>query len=263
MRPGPRLGADAPVVVAVRVVDDLPDGPPGPGPLRSVASAGPRASGPVPMSACSAKYGASASSQASAVQPSAASRAPSSSYRCSAASETRRNMALRTSTRNARALAVTAGGASSATRAVSSASVGLRSFSHSSIRLESTCRTSSPSHSMIVDQFLGLGVLRNGLLERLVGVGEIAQHQPLGTGQPVEADVLDEGHRPLVHVPDDRLRGDLVVGDPRVPLPVHLVRRGQQLRQAVAARSPCRAVRGGSRTRCLRPSSRRPPRPWP
>src|SRR5205085_391316 len=55
---------------------------------------------------------------------------------------------LRTNTRNARPLAVTAGGTGSASSRRGS-SVGLRSFSHSSIRLESTWRTSSPSHSMM------------------------------------------------------------------------------------------------------------------
>ena len=67
-----------------------------------------------------------------------------------------------------------------------------------------------------VGQLLGLGVLGHGLAQRLVRVGQVAQHQALGAGQPVEADVLGEGHRPLVHVADHGLGRQLVVGDPRV-----------------------------------------------
>ena len=73
------LGADAPVVVAGRVVEDLPDRPPLLGRSSIISSAGPRASGPVPISSYSAKYGSSASAHASASQPSSASSSPSSS----------------------------------------------------------------------------------------------------------------------------------------------------------------------------------------
>ncbi|OLE30292.1 MAG: hypothetical protein AUG44_01590 [Actinobacteria bacterium 13_1_20CM_3_71_11] len=82
-----------------------------------------------------------------------------------------------------------------------------------------------------VGQLLGAGVLRYRLAQRLVRVGQVPQHQPLGAGQAVEAHVLGEGHRPLVHVARDRLRGQLVVRDPRVAAPVHVVGGTQQVGQ--------------------------------
>ena len=46
--------------------------------------------------------------------------------------------------------------------------------------------------------------------QRLVRVGQVAQHQALGAGQPVERDELAEGHRPLAHVAHHGLRRQLV-----------------------------------------------------
>jgi MFS family permease len=77
---------------------------------------------------------------------------------------------------------------------------------------------SSPSHSVRSSSSSVRARLGHGLPQRLVGVGEVAQHQPLGAGQPVVADELGEGHRPLPHVAHDRLRRQRVVGDPRVAL---------------------------------------------
>ena len=127
---------------------------------------------------------------------------------------------------NARSLAVTpraaAGGRTSAAGVgqPSSSTSGWASASHSSSRLESTPRTSSPSQEIDVGELLGAGVLRHGAAQRPVGVGEVPQHHPLGAGQPVERDVLGERHGPLVHVPDDGLRLRLVLGDPGCAVPV-------------------------------------------
>ncbi|CAM5658450.1 hypothetical protein STENM327S_08997 [Streptomyces tendae] len=102
------LRTDAPVVVVVRVVEDLPHAPQPVLRLFSmISSLGPRASGPVPSSSYSSQYLSMASPHASASQPASASISPSSPTWSRAASSTRRNMALRTSTRKARALAVT------------------------------------------------------------------------------------------------------------------------------------------------------------
>ena len=80
-----------------------------------------------------------------------------------------------------------------------------------------------------VGQFLGPGLLRHGLPHGLVSVGQVAQYQALGPGQPVEADVLGEGHRPLVHVAGYGLRRQLVVGYPRMALLVDVVGGLQQV----------------------------------
>ena len=192
---------------------------------RSAAAPGPRASAPVPSSSCSSKYGSSASAQRVGVpaglavqlaerRRSGAARParPGGTARCGPAPGT------------PAALAVTAGGVVvDRRRPRPTAAPGWRSCSHSSSRLESTWRTSSPSHSMRSSSSSVCASLGHGLPQRLVRVGEVAQHQPLGAGQPVEADVLGERHRPLVHVADHRLRRQLVVGDPRVPAPVGLV----------------------------------------
>ena len=80
-----------------------------------------------------------------------------------------------------------------------------------------------------VRELLGPRLLRHRLAHRLVGVGQVAQDQALGPGQPVEADVLGEGHRPLVHVTRHRLGRQRVVGDPRMALPVDVVGGLQQV----------------------------------
>ncbi len=74
-----------------------------------------------------------------------------------------------------------------------------------------------------VGELLGLGLVGDGLPQRLVGVGEVAEHDPFRPGQAVELDVLAERHGPLEHVADDGLGGDHVVTDPGVPAPVDLV----------------------------------------
>ena len=215
------LGADAPVVVAGRVVEDLPDRPRVPA-ARSIMqqrrAAGVRAGADLVVLVEVRRRAPRPS--ASASQPASASSSPSSSQRRSAASSTRRNSALRTSTRNARALRGDRRRPVVQRPRRPPRRPGLRSCSHSSSRLESTWRTSSPSHSMRSVSSSVSRVLGHGLPQRLVRVGEVAQHQALGAGQPVEADVLGEGHRPLVHVADHRLGRQLVVGDPRVPAPV-------------------------------------------
>ena len=45
--------------------------------------------------------------------------------------------------------------------------------------------------------------------QRLERVGQVAQHRALGAGQPVDADELPEGERPLPHLADDGLRRQL------------------------------------------------------
>ena len=67
-----------------------------------------------------------------------------------------------------------------------------------------------------VEQLVGLGVLGHVLDQALVGVGQVAQQQALRPGQPVVADVVGEGHRPLVEVAGHRLGPDRVVAHPRV-----------------------------------------------
>ncbi len=80
------------------------------------------------------------------------------------------------------------------------------SASHSSSRLESTWRTSSPSHSMrsrSSSVFASSGMVCRA---RAVGVGEVAQHESLAALQAVVRDVLGEGHRHLGQVAHDGLR---------------------------------------------------------
>ena len=76
------------------------------------------------------------------------------------------------------------------------------SASHSSTRLD-TGRPRQPLDDVV--QALGPGGVGDGLPQGPVRVGEVAQQQPLRSPQPQPADVLGEGHRPLPHLPDDRL----------------------------------------------------------
>ena len=69
------------------------------------------------------------------------------------------------------------------------------------------------------------------LPERAVGVGQVAQQQPLRPRQLVARDELGERHPLLPQLAHDRLRRQRVLGQPRVALPVDLVRRLQQLRE--------------------------------
>ena len=140
------LAADAPVVIAGGVVDgllDLPDTAiprhPTRRPSRAAASARRRR--------CRSRRARRSRRRArrTSRRPD---RAPRARRRvCSAASCTRRNSSLRTSTRKARRFVSTDGGAGGTTGAVGS-STGLTRLSHSSTSDESTCRTSSPSHAM-------------------------------------------------------------------------------------------------------------------
>ena len=96
-------------------------------------------------------------------------------------------------------------------------------------------RVGLPDHGpQPLDQVLelvGAHAVGHRLPQGTVGVAEVAQHQPLGPGEPVERDVLGERHRPLVHVAHHRLRGQRVLGDPRVAAPVDLVGVLEQLLQ--------------------------------
>ena len=85
-------------------------------------------------------------------------------------------------------------------------------------------------------EVLGLQVVRDGVLQRLVGAREVAQHDALGAGQLVEGDELREGHRPFVHVADDGLRRQRMVADPRVALAVDVVGVEEQLLQRLGVR---------------------------
>ena len=73
--------------------------------------------------------------------------------------------------------------------------------------------------------------VRDGLAQRAIGVGEVAQDHPFGPGQLVAGDEVGEAHRLLPHRPHDGLRGERVVRQPRVGLPIGLVCRPQQLRE--------------------------------
>ena len=97
---------------------------------------------------CSAKYCSPTVCHRSAVHPDPVSSVPSSSQRRRAHSSTRRNNALRTIAVNARWLAVSGLGGTG-TADVGSGPSPAVICSHSSSRLESTWRTSSPSHSTI------------------------------------------------------------------------------------------------------------------
>ena len=88
-----------------------------------------------------------------------------------------------------------------------------------------------------IGQLLGLGLVRHRLAQRLVGVGQVAQHQPLGARQPVERHVLGEGQRPLVHVPHHRLGRKRIIQDPRMPAPVDVIRAVQHVGQRLGDRS--------------------------
>ena len=91
---------------------------------------------------------------------------------------------------------------SSSSRSFASGSV---SASHSSSSEESVWRTVSPSHSNRSSNCSLRCAAGHRLPQGAVGVGQVAQHQPLGAGQLVGGDELGEGHRPLVHVAHDRL----------------------------------------------------------
>ena len=98
------------------------------------------------MPSCSSKYADNASSHSCSDHTE---DSVSSAVRRRAASSTRRNIALRTSTVNARSLAVSRAGVGGSTSAGSTATTPELSRSHSSSRLESVCRTTAPSHSMM------------------------------------------------------------------------------------------------------------------
>ena len=141
---------DPPVVVALGVAEDLLDLP-GPAVLldqEHLRPAGVRA-GVDGVVLVEVRLQRLAPVLAPMLDPFSASSSPSCSQRRSAASSTRRNIALRTSTVKARSLAVIAPGAGGSTSGAASRAVGSLSCSHSSSRLESVWRTTAPSHSMM------------------------------------------------------------------------------------------------------------------
>ena len=68
----------------------------------------------------------------------------------------------------------------------------------------------------------GLGRLRNGLDQRLVSLGQVAQHHPLGALQTVEFHVLAEVEAGLEEFPGHRLWAHHFVAHPGVVGPEHL-----------------------------------------
>ena len=74
-------------------------------------------------------------------------------------------------------------------------------------------------------------LLGHDLAQRPVGVGQVAQHHALAAAQLVAGDEVGEGHRVLHHLAHHRLRRQLVLGDPRVGLLVHLQGGGEHLGQ--------------------------------
>src|ERR1700745_135018 len=138
-------------------------------PSSMISIAGPRASGPVPISSCASQYPSRASSQAAAFQPSAASSSPSSSYFPRAARVTRRNSAFRTSTRKARMLLVSVFGCAFSS-ADAGGGVGRLPLLADRGGVAGADDLAEPLDQ--VGQLLGLGLVRDGLPQRLVGVGE-------------------------------------------------------------------------------------------
>ena len=151
---------------------------------------------------------------------------------------TRAHMALRTITSNVRPCLLIGrgggGGSWCATRPGTCS--GSLSASHSSSSDESVWRIGL---AQPLDQVVELGgavCLGHGLAQRAVGVGEIAQHQPLGPGELVAPDEVGEAHPLFPHHPHDGLRRQRVLAQPRVPLAVDLVRPPPAARPAAAAR---------------------------
>ena len=215
------LGGEAPVVVAGRVVEDLPGHPP-PGLLvEDQQSRTARVRAGADLGVFLEVGRERLAPRPSASKPASASSSPSATHCRRAASSTRRNRALRTSTRKARTLAVTGGGFSSSTVArPATASSGM----HQPFPLVEQAGVDLADHLAEpgdqVLELLGAGLLRHGLPQRPGGVGEVAQHDALGAGEAVEVDVVGEGHRLLEHLAGDRLGRQLEVGDPRMPLAV-------------------------------------------
>ena len=130
---------------------------------------------------------------------------------------------------NARSLPVSGRGRAGTATGASSGWSGLVSCSHSSSRLESTWRDKLAEPLDDVGDLLGPRRGGHAGPQRLERVGEVAQHRALGAGQPVDADELPEGERPLPHLAHDGLRRQLPVGGPRVALQVHLEGVAEQL----------------------------------
>src|SRR5699024_10474052 len=110
---------------------------------------GPRASGPMSTSPYSSKNGSISAAQSSADRPS--SKSASCAHRRSAASDSRRNIALRSITFSARGLSVidrSSSRANACSRISAGSKSGSVSCSHSSSSEESTRRISEPSHSI-------------------------------------------------------------------------------------------------------------------
>jgi hypothetical protein len=65
-----------------------------------------------------------------------------------------------------------------------------------------------------VAQLVGARIGGNGLADRTVGVGQVAQHQSFTAGQLIEGDVFRKRHGPLEHVADHRFGAQLEVAHP-------------------------------------------------
>ena len=83
---------------------------------------------------------------------------------------------------------------------------------------ESTPRSIVRRYSSISSTSSFLAAVGHGLAEHLVDAGEVPQQQPLGALQFVVEHVLGERPEVLEHLARDRLRADVLLADPRVPV---------------------------------------------
>ena len=148
-----------------------------------ISSAGPRASAPVPISSCSAKYGSSASAQALGVP---AVLGVQLAQLVVAAQRGQLDPAeqrvAHQHPERPRGSPVTGGGAAVGPAPLGGSSVPLAQplplVEQAGVDLAD--QLAQPFDQ--VGQLLGPGLLGHGLAQRLVGVGQVAQHQALGRG---------------------------------------------------------------------------------
>ena len=148
-----------------------------------------------------------------------------------AASSTRRHRALRIITRNGRVWAEIGRGGGGG-RVVRDVGADVRGVGQRLPLIEERGVDLPDRLPQPLDQLLELRrtvPLGDGLPEGAVGVGEVAQHQPLRAGQLVAADEVGEPHPLLPHLPHHRLRLQRLRVQPGVALAVELVRRLEQL----------------------------------
>ena len=102
---------------------------------------------------------------------------------------TNRNSSLRSSTVKPFASRVTSSEPSGSSAARATIAAGVPSLSrmrsHSSSKLESTCRTMAPKKVISSSTVVAALGLRNGLHQDLVDVGQVAQEQPFGALEAV------------------------------------------------------------------------------